>query len=565
MSEYGLTPKGPNIKRLDTIIEEINDDLTESWGVNTRQNPQSLLSHLVTNISDRLAELWEFGEHIYHAMYPSSAEGISLDNAAQFGGTVRSGAKKSFYPIHCTGVDGTVLEAGTMIASNTNPATYLSMLTKKEITRSAFNEVAIKVSYAAIGQIYTVIINGTTVSVTSTSSLPDAILSALKTAIDGSLGGSFTTEHTAGTEILHVVSNDRTANNVLTLSENLTTDSVTTIITFGTVEYGDILIPSGAITEIVKADPGLTGVRNVCDYIAGNDEESDAEFRKSYADKIFNRSSMMLESIRSAILENVQGVTSVSMYENSTNAYKKAVYTVTGDEEEEGPYFFAYEGVYFGFDFPEAEAGDTIEFDPVGKELILNDGTEEIEITMTASLTEPESGEDITDDFVFSIPPHSIEAVVSGGDESEIANQILLKKAGGIGTYGDKEVTIAGNYGEDITIRFSRPKDVYVWFKITVTQKPDETLPANYADIIKSVVENNISGFGAGDSVEPLKFISELYASCRGIGYIDIKLAKKESAGETPVAGDYTLRSVEIEDRQIAHTTKDMIGVELDA
>jgi len=43
------------------------------------------------------------------------------------------------------------------------------------------------------------------------------------------------------------------------------------------------------------------------------------EFRKSYANKIYNRSSSMLESIKSAILENVQGVLSVAPYENDTN------------------------------------------------------------------------------------------------------------------------------------------------------------------------------------------------------------------------------------------------------
>ena len=77
--------------------------------------------------------------------------------------------------------------------------------------------------------------------------------------------------------------------------------------TFGTVNTGDILLPDGVITQIVKADAGLLEVVNMCGYIAGRDEETDVEFRQSYADKIFNRSSMMLESIRSAILNNVQG------------------------------------------------------------------------------------------------------------------------------------------------------------------------------------------------------------------------------------------------------------------
>ena len=112
MADYGLTPQGPNIKRLDVILEEMHSGLSEKWGVNTRQNPESLLNHLLTNVADAIADLWEFGEAVYFSQYPATAEGRSLDNAAQYGGSTREAAAKSYYPIHCTGKDGTKLAAG---------------------------------------------------------------------------------------------------------------------------------------------------------------------------------------------------------------------------------------------------------------------------------------------------------------------------------------------------------------------------------------------------------------------------------------------------------------------
>ena len=39
MSEYGLTPNGPNIKRLDVILDEMHTALSKRWGVNTRRGP----------------------------------------------------------------------------------------------------------------------------------------------------------------------------------------------------------------------------------------------------------------------------------------------------------------------------------------------------------------------------------------------------------------------------------------------------------------------------------------------------------------------------------------------
>ena len=317
MAEYGLTPKGPNIKRLDTIIEEMHDDLSKKWGVNTRQNPQSFINHLLTNIADIAAELWEFGEDTYYSKYPSTAEGSSLDNAAQYGGITRETAAKSYYPIHCTGTDGTKLTAGTMISSKTNPATHLTLTEDKQITRSSFNKAAIKVASAAENTIYTVIIDDETIVVSSTSADEIAILRSLQTAIQGRTG--FTADVNELNALLTIESETKDTSHRLVLSENLTTDTVTSILTFGTVETGDILLPEGVITGIVKADAGLLSVVNLCGYVPGNNEETDSEFRQSYTDKIFNRSSMMLESIRSAILNNVQGVVSVAPYENATN------------------------------------------------------------------------------------------------------------------------------------------------------------------------------------------------------------------------------------------------------
>jgi len=318
MSEFGLTPSGPNIKRLDQILDSMHTKLSRRWGVNTRQNPESFLNHLLTNVSEEMAELWEFGEDVYYSEYPSSAEGVSLDNAAQYGGTSREEAAKSYYPIHCTGKDGTLLAAGTMISSTMNPATKLSLAEDKQLTRAAFNQVVIKLAAVGADDVYTVALNGAVYSYASVSADAKEILSGIVGAItdDG-----FTVTLDEDNELLTVEAKDKTSTNVLVLSANLTTETVTSILTFGTVDTGDILLPEGVITNIVKADAGLLSVVNRCGYIAGRDAETDTELRKSYADKIFNRSSRMLESIRSAILQNVQGVTSVAPYENDTNEW----------------------------------------------------------------------------------------------------------------------------------------------------------------------------------------------------------------------------------------------------
>jgi uncharacterized phage protein gp47/JayE len=472
VATYGLTPQGPNIKRLDVILEEMHEDMSKKLGVNTRQNPQSLLNHILTNISDRIAELWEFGLDVYYSQYPSTATDSSLDNAAQFGGSTREMPAKSFYSILCTGVDGTVVPAGTLIASDTNPAINLTNQSDGQITRSSFNKAVVVLASESDSSALSIVLNGELYSGNTLEALASVITD-----------DAFEVDYADGR--LTIEATDEASSNTMVLSENLTTETVASIIQFGTVDYGDTFIPNGAITKIVKTVAGLESVINVGSYIAGRLTETDTEFRQSYADKIYNRSSAMLESIKSAILENVQGVESVAPYENYTDAT-----------------------------------------DSMGR------------------------------------PPHSIEIVVDGGSATEIAQQILNTKAGGINTFGDVETVLPGVYGEDITVRFNRPTYVYVWFQVGVTLSGSTNPPTNYADLIKETILECMEEVEAGSDVIPQRFTTALYNRVSGIDYFDIRLFSSTESGSSPSA--YTERSVSITARQRAITSESRIGVVID-
>ena len=56
MSEYGITKTGVRIKRFDTILEEINSDQTEGFGVQVGSNTRSFLNVLNTSMADKIAE-----------------------------------------------------------------------------------------------------------------------------------------------------------------------------------------------------------------------------------------------------------------------------------------------------------------------------------------------------------------------------------------------------------------------------------------------------------------------------------------------------------------------------
>ncbi|EIN0010662.1 baseplate J/gp47 family protein [Salmonella enterica] len=66
------------------------------------------------------------------------------------------------------------------------------------------------------------------------------------------------------------------------------------------------------------------------------------------------------------------------------------------------------------------------------------------------------------------LPPHSISAIVDGGDVTEIARTIRGSKGQGVRTWGKTSVTVPDKYGNPHIISFSRPTDVPVYGKITL-------------------------------------------------------------------------------------------------
>ena len=527
MPEYGVTADGVNIKRSDTIQSEIHADLSAGWNVNTRNNPQSFLNVMITDFADKLAELWMFGAGIYYSMYPSSAEGTNLDNAVQYAGITRKMAEKSYYPIHCKGLDGTVLPEGTRLASISNPVNYFSIVQESTITREKFNAAAVKLQSVVANTSYTVVINGISYSVSSGASPDeDDILTALAAAITDTL--NFTITADTENHLLLIEAIDLNSVNSLALSSHLTTEYVVTIIQFASEESGDIDQPDNTITQIATAVTGLDEVTNIGGYQPGRNIETDTELRQSYLRKIFHLGSRMADSVASVLLNDVTGVDSVSVFENDTD-YTILTYTCAGNES--GTYFFLSDALYYRFTMP---AGIT-----EGSEIIFNTGTKvltfgDTEISTVITKTSPQ-GHSLVNKMVSGIWPHSIECVIDGGEEAAIAKKILEAKAAGINTFGEIEVQTPDSLGNMVPIRFTRPTDVFMWFNCEITASATEAMPSNYVNLIRAIITDKMGDIDAGGFVSPQKWLQDIFSTVSGIAYLEITMAAEETDTESPM------------------------------
>ncbi len=467
MPDYGVTDKGFVLKRLDTILEEIHTDLTEGFGFDTRLESPSFLNVLVTTFGGQIADLWETAQDSYYAKYPATATGLNLDNAVQYGGIRRAANKRTSYPLHCTGQDGTYIRDDAVVATNTSPEIRLYVANEYQITREAFNAVDVVVAAAQEG-VYTVSINGQQYSYTSGDGEAGNILQGLSDALADS-GYEAIVEDGS---ILRIADMDKSRSNALILSDNLTTGSVTTIVPFVTQDYGRITLPSGVVTKMVTNVTGFDQVVNMLEPVYGRMQESDIELRQSYIAKSALRSNTMIDSIVAELLNNVEHVESASGYENDT---------------------------------------------------------------------------DVTD--ARGLPPHSIEIVVEGGGNNEIAQAILRKKAGGIQTYGKVEVSVLGNYGDSIPVRFNRPEYLYTWLRL-VLHGDSGKLPTNYAQLtIQSLMEDGAQ-LMAGTNLLTQLLTDGIYDTVAGLTYIDIYTAYGTERTYVPDESDYQKRNVIVTSRQ---------------
>lgn len=480
MAKYGVTEKGFVVKRLDEILEELHTDLSAGFGFNTRLDPQSFLNVLITTYGGQLAELWEVAQNSYYAKYPSTAEGVSLDNAVQYGGIRRSPNKYSYYSLHCTGDDGTIVRQGAVVATNTAPQRKLGAVSEFEITRDRFNRASVRVAAPAKGEIYSISINGVQFSYTSTSDDEMSIIQGLCTALNPE---GYTVRVNESDITLEIEDEVVSRSGILMLSDNLTTASVTVLADFATLDYGKFVFPNGTITVMVTNISGFTAVENLIIPTYGRIQETDIELRHSYLAKSAIRSTRMIDSICSQLINNVANVESATGYENDSD-----------DTDMEGR------------------------------------------------------------------PPHSVEIIVDGGDEAEIAAIILDKKAAGIQTYGEITVNVATEYGDSVPVSFNRPEYVYAWMKVTLDAN-SSYLPTNYANLTVDSIVTDALMLKAGDNMLSQTFNDGIYAAVGGITYVDIKCATTTSRDYIPQADEYTKVNVPVTSRQKVVVTDTRIEV----
>lgn len=461
---FGVTTEGFILKRLQDIKLELEDDLRELFG-EIDVNPDGPFGQIIGVMARHLAEIWEQAEKVYYGMYPASAVGLSLDGVAQMTGIVRLSSTESTVVAQIEGTEGTTVPDGNL-ASQSIAGNIFEQQGSAQISINNLHQVIVNVD-SDTDQTWEITISGTVVQYVSSGNTAVEIASNLAANIDADLTLEPLIEviYSPGDEFFTLK-----IKNLLDPELNpirLTIDRFFTVVLGTDLSATQIWSPA----NYYSVDTGDIPVP-----IASLDtiENPVAGFNTivNFEDGVPGRNPETDVEFRERRAESLQilgaatiGAIQARVLQEVDNVTAVKVLENRTDEWDPGP-------------------------SPVG------------------------------------MPPHSIEVIVEGGTNEDIAEKIWEVKAAGIQTYGNTMYTIIDSNGDPQDIYFSRPATVYLYVRVDYDKTGSEEIFPTEGE---ATMRNNIYALGAthnvGEDVILQRFFGPVYA-VQGITNAVIYLAE---------------------------------------
>lgn len=155
-----------------------------------------------------------------------------------------------------------------------------------------------------------------------------------------------------------------------------------------------------------------------------------------------------------------------------------------------------------------------------------------------------------TSGVVDTIPGKAFEIVIIGGADQDIADKIWDVQPSGIESFGSTPKIVVDSEGNNQTVKFSRPENVYVWGNIDITLYSEETFPSDGLTAIKdAIVAFALTEYVIGKDVIRERWYTPIF-TVAGIESAVITLATSAAPAGPP--GSFTAADIAINGREIA-------------
>lgn len=435
---FGITPQGFTAKRLDQIKAEIENSLRQGLGNGINLLPTGLLGQIVGIMAEQFSQIWELSNATYDSFFPDNAQGVNLDNVVAITGIKRLEATKATGTGIAYGTSGTILPVG-LIFSVLNEPERRFLSSEEVVIGAGTNEVqTIQFSSEPDAGQWSLVYDGNETSTLNYNDNAAAIQAAIN-AVGGLSGVTVSGNYTTGFTITFAGADGEQAHPLLVLGQNTLTDT-SVAVGVSIVETTAGVLPN--VTVPLVAETAGAGI--------------------AYANTL-----TVIESPISGLEE----FTNPNDIDNGKDIETDAELRVRRFKTLANP----------GISTLDSIRARLLAIDEVTDARVFENDT------------------DVTDGF--GRPPHSIEAVVLGGDEQEIADTIWLSKAAGIATHGDVSETVQDSMGFFHTVRFSRPAPISIYILVD-NLVTNSDFPLDGMEAIKEALANyGDQMFSIGDDV----------------------------------------------------------------
>lgn len=316
---YGLTNEGLVIKDFSTITKEIQAELTQNLGQINFQN-NSVAGNIVNILAEREIYIWQLCQALYSSMSPEYAEGISLDYNCALLGIKRLPATYSYVTVQVTGENYSTLPIQTAAKLINAPVDTLYNRVELEINNESCTGIDLEVT-TADNPIYKIVINNVLTTYTkqetdTTSIIASKLAESLNSKTELSI---IATIDESNKNIIHINSKEFKTNfsYFTETSSSIKINSVTNNVIFYAKNTGAIAIPSNSV-RISSIPEGILSINNFEAGFTGQDVETDLALRTRRRRMLMLNGRATVNSIRAKLM-NLNGVTAVTVNENSTN------------------------------------------------------------------------------------------------------------------------------------------------------------------------------------------------------------------------------------------------------
>jgi hypothetical protein len=346
---------------------------------------------------------------------------------------------------------------------------------------------------------------------------------------------------------------------------NLTISYQASPINFLSENFGPIPCPIGSLNTIITPIFGWNTVNNLVAGVTGTLMETDAQLRIRRANSIKLLGAGTVESIEAGILQNVPGVTSAVVFENVTLQQLPIsivfplpftsgdIITITYNTSSTvSATFTTDQATTMGLLVTQLETIPQVSsasYGGAGNQTLTVNMIQAVDLTINSAVA-PTSDQDAI--ISGGRPPKSFEAVVEGGTDYAVADEIWLKKPAGIQTYGNVNngmgIQIIDSQGNTQVIFFSRPTPIYIWVQVPLTLNTQETFPPNGISLVSEAILNYGNSLGVGVDVFLQRVLSQIF-TVQGVAHGNMELAFTLEPTNTPT---FSYSDIVISDAQIA-------------